>query len=200
MKLFFAPGACSLSPHIILREADADFSLEKVDLVTKTVSDGGDFFAINPKGQVPVLVLEDGAILTEGVAIVQFLADRNPEAGLMPAFATIERARVQETLNFISSEFHKAFGPLFNPATSPEAARAAKDNIASKFDVLEKQLSDGRAWLAGDTFSPADAYGFTVSRWATMKGMALSKWPMVQNWLEKVGSRDAVRKALAAEG
>ncbi len=199
MKLFYLPSACSLSPHIILREAGIEFTLDKVDYVTKTTSGGANFLAINPKGQVPALALDDGTILTEGVAIVQFLADGKPESGLMPPLGSIARARVQEMLNFISSEFHKAFSPLFKPAASAEAVRDAKANVASKLDFLELQLSDGRPWLVGESFSPADAYGFVVARWAPMKDIELSNWPMVSLWMEKVNSRESVRAALAAE-
>ena len=200
MKLYFSPGACSLSPHIILRELGMEFSLDKVDLATKKTSEGRDFRDINPKGQIPTLELDDGTILTEGVAIVQYLADSKPESGLLPPVGSIERARVQETLNFISSELHKAFGPLFNPATDADARAAATANVWSKLDRLESQFADGRSWLAGNSFSPADTYGFAVTRWAPMMEIALADWPKITAWLEKVNARESVRAALSAEG
>lgn len=199
MKLYYSPGACSLSPHIILRELGSEFELARVDLSTKKVDDGQDFKEVTAKAQVPALELDDGTILTEGVAIVQYLADQKPEAGLMPPVGTVERARVQETLNFISSELHKAFGPLFNPATSLEGRAAAADAVASKLSVLEAQLSDGRQWLAGDTFSPADSYGFAVTRWASFQGIGLDRWPSISTWLNRVESRSGVQAALSAE-
>ena len=200
MKLYFSPSACSLSPHIILRELGVEFSLEKVDLSTKKTSDGRDFYSINTKGQIPTLELDDGTILTEGVAIVQYLADSKPETGLLPPAGSIERARVQETLNFISSELHKAFGPLFNPATDADGRAAATANVEFKLDFLESQLADGRSWLAGSSFSPADTYGFAVTRWAPMMEIALADWPRITAWMEKVDARESVRAALSAEG
>ncbi|RDV07258.1 glutathione transferase GstA [Sphingorhabdus pulchriflava] len=199
MKLYYSPGACSLSPHIILRELDSDFELARVDLATKTVDDGRDFNEVTAKGQVPALELDDGTVLTEGVAIVQYLADQKPDAGLMPPVGSVERARVQETLNFISSELHKSFGPLFNPATSHEGRAAASEAVAAKLSVLEAQLSDGRPWLAGDAFSPADSYGFAVTRWAPFQGIVLDHWPSLSTWLSRVESRSGVQAALASE-
>jgi glutathione S-transferase len=200
MKLYYSPGACSLSVHIVLSELGMAFNLDKVDMATKTTSNGRDFCAVNPKGQVPTLELDDGTILTEGVAIVQYLADQKPGAGLLPPAGSIRRARVQETLNFISSELHKAFSPLFNSATTPEARKIAAANVMSKLNILEAQLADGRSWLAGDTFSPADTYGFVVTRWAPMQSIALDRWPNVTRWLDKVSARPSVAVALSAEG
>jgi glutathione S-transferase len=199
MKLYYSPGACSLSPHIILRELGSDFELARVDLATKKVDDGRDFKEVTAKGQVPALELDDGTVLTEGVAIVQYLADQKPDAGLMPPVGSVERARVQETLNFISSELHKAFSPLFNPATSHEGRAAASEAVAAKLSVLEAQLSDGRPWLAGHTFSPADSYGFAVTRWAPFQGIVLDHWPSLSTWLSRVESRSGVQAALAGE-
>lgn len=200
MKLYYSPHACSLSPHIVLREIGAAFDLVQVDLGSKQTADGRDFLAVNPKGQIPALELDDGAVLTEGVAIVQYLADTHPNAGLIPAAGTIERARVQETLNFVSSELHKAFGPLFNPATSEDGREAAKAVVSGKLDLLEAQLADGREWLAGANFSPADTYAFVVTRWTGFQGIALDRWPHVQAWLGRVEARPAVQVALTAEG
>jgi glutathione S-transferase len=200
MKLYYAPGACSLSPHIILRELAFNFDLIRVDLATGTLSDGRDFRAINAKGQVPALELEDGTILTEGVAIVQYLADQKPEIGLMPPLASFARAQVQETLNFVSSELHKAFNPLFSSNISPEARKMATANVMVKIGVLEAQLADGREWLVGGNFSPADAYGFVITRWAPMQNISLEQWPNVTRWMDAVGARRAVAIAIAAEG
>jgi glutathione S-transferase len=199
MKLYYSPNACSLSPHIVLCELGMAVSLDKVDMAAKTTSDGRDFRTVNPKGQVPTLELDDGTILTEGVAIVQYLADQKPEAGLLPPAGSIGRTRVQEALNFISSEHHKAFSPLFNPTTTPEGREAATANVRSKLSILEVQLSDGRAWLAGETFSPADTYGFVVTRWAPMLGITLDPWPSIARWMEKVSARPSVTAALDEE-
>lgn len=200
MKLYYSPHACSLSPHIVLREIGADFDLVRVDLATKKTEDGRDFLSVNPKGQIPTLELDDGTVLTEGVAIVLHLADSHSQAGLVPAAGTIERARVQETLNFVSSELHKAFGPLFNPATSEEGREAAKAQVSGKLDLVEAQLADGREWLAGAHFSPADTYAFVVTRWTGFQDITLDRWPHVQAWLGRVDARPAVQAALAAEG
>lgn len=199
MKLYYSPSACSLSPHIILQELGADFELVRVDLDTKKLEDGRDFKEITAKAQVPALELDDGTILTEGVAIVQYLADQDPGAGLMPPVGTVERARVQETLNFISSELHKAFSPLFNPATSHEGRAAASETVAAKLSMLDAQLSDGRLWLAGATFTPADSYGFAVTRWGPFQGMALDHWPNLSSWMGRVEARSGVQAAIALE-
>lgn len=200
MKLYYTPGACSLSPHIVLRELGLDFQLEKVDLAAKTTASGADFRTINPKGYVPALGLPEGEVLTEGAAIVQFLADRHPQAGLAPAAGTIERARLQAHLNFLSSELHKAFGPLFNPALPMADREAAKANIARRYDLVEQGLVDERSYLLGEAFSVADAYLFTISSWAASTGVDLSPWPRVQALVARVASRPAVRAALEAEG
>jgi glutathione S-transferase len=200
MKLYFTPGACSLSPHIVLRELGLAFELEKVDLAAKRTASGADFRTINPKGYVPALGLAEGEILTEGAAIVQFLADQHPQAGLAPAPGTIERARLQAYLNFLSSELHKAFGPLFNPALPAADREAAKANIARRYDLVEQGLADERSYLLGEAFSVADAYLFTISSWAAPTGVDLSPWPHVQALVARVASRPAVRAALEAEG
>jgi glutathione S-transferase len=199
MKLYYSPGACSLSVHIVLNELGMPLNLVKVDLMRKSTSEGQDFRSVNPKGQVPALALDDGTILTEGVAIVQYLADQKPEVGLLPPGGSIGRARVQEALNFVSSELHKAFSPLFNPASTPEARTIATANVISKLTIIEDQLGDGRGWLAGDTFSPADAYGFVVTRWAPMQGIPLDRWPNVIRWMDRINARPSVAAALAAE-
>jgi len=200
MKLYFSPGACSLSPHIILREIGQPFELERVDLATRTTETGADFRTINPKGYVPVLELNDGAVLTEGVAIVQYIADRGGAGDLAPPAGTLARARVQEHLNFVASELHKAFGPLFRADAPEEAKKAAPAEIGRRFDHMESLLSDGRPFLLGEKFSVADAYLFVVSGWAEATGIGLARWPNLAAFVERVGARPSVKAAMAAEG
>lgn len=200
MKLFYAPGACSLSPHIVLRELDLPFALEAVDLKTKTTATGADFAAINPKGYVPALQLDDGELLTEGVAIVQYLADKHAPGRLAPAPGTVERARLNGHLNFISAELHKAFGPLFNPALAPEAREAAVAQVGRKLDVVEGAFADGRSYLTGETFTVADAYLFVVLSWAPHVGVDLAPWPRLGAFAGRVVDRASVQAALTAEG
>lgn len=196
MKLYFSPGACSLSPHIVLREAGVPFELEQVTLSTKKTSTGADFNAINPKGYVPALALDDGQVLTEGPAIVQYVADLRPEAKLAPS-GGLPRARLQEWLNFISTEVHKGFGPLFNPKTPDDARQATIEKLGTRFDYVVKSLGD-KPYLLGE-FSVADAYLFTVLRWTTFLKVDLGKWPALKGYIERVESRPAVKAALAAE-
>jgi glutathione S-transferase len=200
MKLYYAPGACSLASHITLREAGASFDLEKVDLTQKKTAGAADFTAINPKGYVPVLTLADGQHLTEGTAILQFIADQHPKAELAPAAGTLERARLQEHLNYVASELHKAFSPLFNPASSEAEKEAAKTRVGQKLDLVEKTLADGRSYLLGDRFSVADAYLFTVANWTGPTGIGLDAWPHVAAFHRRVTAREAVQAALKAEG
>jgi glutathione S-transferase len=200
MKLYYSPGACSLSPNIILREAGIPFELERVDNSTKKTETGADFAKVNPKGYVPTLRLDDGQVLTEGAAIVQYIADQRPETGLAPRGGTIERARVQEHLNFTASEIHKAFGPLFSPDTTDAGKQAAMANVGRKLDHMERVLSDGRAYLLGDHFSVADAYLFVVSTWTKPTGIGLTKWPHLAKFVERVAARPKVREAMKAEG
>ena len=200
MKLYIKPGACSLSPHIVLREAGVDFDLEQVDLATKKTETGADFRAVNPKGYVPALELDDGAVLTEGAAIVQFIADIHPEAGLAPPAGTLERARVQEHLNFVAAELHKSFSPLFSPASSDDAKETARAKVRQRLDDVERMLADGRPYLTGETFTVADAYLFTIASWARPTGIGLDDWPHVAAFVERVGAREAVQAALRAEG
>lgn len=200
MKLYYSPGACSLSPHIVLREAGVDFELERVDLRAKTTEAGADFRTINPKGYVPALQLDGGQVLTEGAAIVQYLADSRPDARLAPPPGTLERARVQEHLNFVASELHKAFSPLFSPASSVETKEAARATIRQRLDEVERVLSDGRKHLAGDQFTVADAYLFVVAGWTRPTEIGLASWPHIEAFVSRVGEREAVRAALRAEG
>ena len=199
MKLFYAPGACSLSPHIVLRELGLPFALEAVDLQTKRTTSGANFTDINPKGYVPALQLDDGEVLTEGAAIVQYLADKHAPGTLAPVAGTVERARVNGHLNFISAELHKAFGPLFNPALAPEAREAAIANLGRKLDVVEKVLADERPYLTGPDFTVADVYLFVVLSWAPKLGVDLAHWPHLGGFSQRVTTRAAVQEAVAAE-
>jgi glutathione S-transferase len=199
MKLYYAPGACSLSPHIALREAGLPFTLHKVDLGKKAVETGEDFNGVNGKGYVPTLVLDNGEKLTEGPAIVQYIADQKPAAGIAPAAGTMERYRLQEWLNFITSELHKPMGSMFNPAQTVEWKEAVQATLSKRLDWLVRQL-DGKAHLMGDKFSVADGYLFTVLGWAKHVGFDLGKWPSLQQYMARIGSRPKVVEALKAEG
>ena len=199
MKLYFAPGACSLSPHIVLREAGAKLDLEQVNNAEKKTKSGKDYWTINAKGQVPVLEFDSGERLTEGPVIVQYIADKNPAAGLAPAAGSMERYRVQEWLNFTTSELHKTFGPIFRP-TTPDAFKAlSKENLGKRFDWLDKQLA-GKQYLTGDKFTIADAYMFTVLRWSGRIDIDLAKWPNVKGYVDRVAARPKVQEAMKAEG
>jgi glutathione S-transferase len=200
MKLYYAPGACSLAPHIALREIGADFSLEKVDIRAKKTETGADFSAINPKGYVPALALDDGEVLTEGVVLQQYLADSAPQSKLAPERGTKERRKLEELLVFLSTEVHKNFSPLFAPTTPDDYKTTVKDRIAQRFDYLEAQLGDGRAFLTGDTFTIADAYFFTLTNWTRPTGIELSRWPNIAAFAGRVAQRPAVQAALKAEG
>ena len=200
MKLFYTPGACSLSPHIVLKELDLPFEIEAVDLRTKTTAYGADFTTINPKGYVPALQLDDGEVLTEGVAIVQYLADKHAPGTLAPTSGTVERARLNGHLNFISAELHKAFSPLFNPTLAPEAREATLANLGRKLDVVDTALADGRPYLTGPNFTIADAYLFAVLSWSPKLGVDLAGWPRLGEFSRGVVARKAVQAAMAAEG
>ncbi|MEO8223498.1 MAG: glutathione transferase GstA [Gammaproteobacteria bacterium] len=199
MKLYYSPGACSLSPHIVAQEAGINLDLVKVDLASKTVASDGDFWAINPKGSVPVLQLDSGETLTEGPAIVQYLADLKPEAKLAPANGTFPRARLQEVLNYITSEIHKSYSPLFNAQILPEVRAERVAYLRKRYALLDQQLS-GRQYLLGDQFSVADAYLFTVTRWAALVKVDLSDYANLQAFQQRVAARPAVQAALKAEG
>ncbi len=199
MKLYYSPGACSLSPHIALREAGLPFDLVKKDLHSQTLEDGSDFRAINPKGYVPVLILDGGETLTEGPAIVQYIADRVPEKKLAPPAGTLERVRLQEWLNYITSEIHKTFSPLFNKKASEDWKAAARELLDRRIGYVAKAL-DGRDYLMGDTFTVADCYLFTVLNWSHWVKIDLSRWPSVNDYLKRVAARPAVQAALQAEG
>ncbi len=200
MKLYYSPGACSLSPHIVLREAALPFTLEKVDLKTKKTAGGGDYYGINSKGTVPALQLDDGRVLTEGPAVVQYIADLKPESGLAPRFGTFERYQLMEMLNYITSELHKGFGPLFHPGTPADAKAAAVEALGNKFDWLAPRITSGKYVMGGDVFTVADAYLFTVLRWTGYVKMDMHKWPSLAAYVEFVGRRPKVHEALKAEG
>lgn len=199
MKLFYSPGACSLSPHIALREAGLPFTLHKVDLGTKKVDSDGDFTKVNGKGYVPALELDDGQVLTEGPAIVQYIADQKPGTGIAPAAGTMERYKLQEWLNFVTAELHKPFGSMFNKAQTPEWRAAVEATLAKRLDWLTQQL-EGKQHLLGDKFSVADAYLFTVLGWAQYVNFDLSKWPLLQQYMGRIAARPKVVEALKAEG
>lgn len=200
MKLFYLPGACSLASHIVLREVTLDFELDRVDMTTQTTEAGADYSQITPKGYVPALQLDDGQVLTEGVAILQYLADCHPDARLVPPPGTLERARLQEHLNFIATELHKAFMPFFSDTATDADKAAAASRVGEKLSFVEAILSDGRTYLMGDAFSVADAYLFTVANWTAHCGIDLSSWPSITALSKRVGARESVRTALKAEG
>lgn len=198
MKLYFSPGACSLSPHIVLHELGLPFEAVQVDLKTKRLKDGADFWKINPKGYVPALQIDDGAILTEGPAIVQYLADQKPTAGLAPANGTFARYRLQEWLNFISTELHKQFSPLFNPASSDALKQAQQERLAERFREIVAAMG-AAPYLLGDQFTVADAYLYTVLTWAGIVGVDLGPFPTLQAFMQRIEARPAVKATLAAE-
>jgi glutathione S-transferase len=199
MKLYYYPGACSLAPHIVAREAGVAFTLEKVDLANRTTETGASFTAINPKGYVPALGLQDGSVLTEASAIVQYLADSQPASDLAPAHGTMERYRLLEWLGFISTEIHKGFGPLWNPATPDEVKAATKERLASRFAYLDEKFGQ-QPFLTGSKFTIADAYLFTVVNWTNFHGIDISSFPNLQAFQARVASRPSVQQALEAEG
>jgi glutathione S-transferase len=199
MKLHYSPGACSLSPHIVARELGLPLTLVRVDTKTKRTASGDDYWAINGKGYVPLLELDDGTRLTEGPAIVQYLADRAPHKQLAPANGTLERYKLQEWLNFITSEIHKQFSPLFD-ATMPDEMKARyREKLAGRFDWLVEQIGD-QDYLMGSNFSVADAYLFTVLNWTKWTGVDISRWPVLQRFVARVAARPEVQAALREEG
>ena len=199
MKLYYAAGACSLSPHIVALEAGIAVELEKVDTKAKRTASGEDYWQINPKGYVPALQLDNGELLTEGTAIVQYLADLKPESGLAPANGTTARYRLQETLGYINSELHKTYTPLFKPET-PDAVRdERKDYLRKRYALLDQHLAK-HDWLIGEQFTAADAYLFTVTNWAQHVGLDLSDFPAILAFQQRVSSRPQVQSALKAEG
>jgi glutathione S-transferase len=199
MKLFYSAGACSLSPNIVAHEAGIELRLQKVDTKTKTVTVEGDYLAINPKGYVPALELDNGEILTEGPTIAQYLADLKPETGLAPPAGTMARYRLQEMLGYINSELHKTYSPLFKPDTLPETRVERQEYLLKRYALIDQQLQ-GRQYLFGDKFTVADAYLFTVTNWARAIKLDLSKFAHLHAFQERVAARPAVRAAMQAEG
>lgn len=199
MKLYFSPGACSLSPHIILREVGAKFELEQVDNKAKKTKTGADFWQINPKGYVPVLELDNGQRLTENPAILQYIADQYPSSGLIPPCGSFERYRVQEWLNFVTSEIHKSFGPLFRDNTPEEYKTISKENLSKRYSYLEEHLANHQ-YLHGEKFGVADAYLFVVTNWMGRVGLDIEKWPNVKAYKERIAARPKVQEAMKTEG
>jgi glutathione S-transferase len=199
MKLYYFTGACSMSPHIVALEAGVAVTLVKTDVKTKKTAEGADYLSINSKGSVPALQLDDGRVLTEGPAIVQYLADLKPDSKLAPKAGTFERYQLMEILNYITSEIHKTFSPLFNPATTPEGREATIATLGKKFDWISGFLGN-KTYLLGDTFTVADAYLFTVVNWSHFVKVDLSKWPALVAYQARVASRPKVQEALKAEG
>ncbi len=205
MKLYFATGTCSLAPHIALKEAGIAFETEKVDIRAKQYS-GGDYREVNPKGSVPALRLDNGEILTENAAILQYIADMKPESGLAPRQGTWARVRLQEALNFVATEVHKSYGVMFaadrmvkNPEGNKELKSAMREALAAKYELASRSLANGD-FLTGSNFTVADAYFYTVSRWAGMMEVDLSRFPAIQSYMKRVSERPAVRAALEGEG
>ncbi|EIK52200.1 glutathione S-transferase [Stutzerimonas stutzeri TS44] len=199
MKLFYTSGACSLSPHIALCESGLEFQTESVDLQSKRTASGADFLVLNPKGYVPALVLGAGEVLTEGAAIVQYIADQVPERQLAPANGTQERYHLQGWLNFIGCELQKPCGAFFNPRASDDWKAAARANLEKRLGYLDDYLAD-REYLLGERFSVADGYLFTVLRWMPPNGLALERWPNLAAYQARIQARPAVQRALQTEG
>jgi len=199
MKLYYLTGACSLASNIALREAGLKFELVKVDLKTKKASDGLDFLEVNPKGYVPALTLDSGETLTENVAVLQYVADRNPAAKLAPAAGTMERYRLMEWLSFINSEIHKNFSPLFRADAPEDMKNFVRTNLANRLNYLESALGT-KSYLMGEQFTIADPYLFTVLGWGKHLGVDIGKWPKLQRLCDRVGARPHVIEALKSEG
>ena len=199
MKLYYSPGACSLSPHIALREAGLAFEPVLASTKSHQLQDGTDYYTINPLGYVPVLELDDGTRLREGPAIVQYIADQVPLKNLAPANGTLPRYRLQEWLTFIGTEIHKTYSPIFNPAMPEEGKKIMRDKLVSRYQWVNGQL-EGRDWLMGEQFSVADGYFFAVTRWAKPMNVDLSQAPNVVAHHERMAARPAVREALQFEG
>ncbi len=200
VKLYYAPGACSLSPHIVLRETGTPFSMVKTDLAAKKTEDGGDFFQKNPGGYVPALETDDGAIVTEGPVIVTWIADNAGK--LAPAYGTADRYKMMSWLNFITSELHKGFSPLFNAKVQDESKAVLKDRLKLRLGVVDKHLA-ANDYLLGKDFSVADAYLFTVLNWCGRPTVAIDlskEYPSLAKFHARVAARPAVQEAMKAEG
>ncbi|PCJ88303.1 MAG: glutathione transferase GstA [Thiotrichaceae bacterium] len=199
MKLYYSPGTCSLSPHIALCEAELPYELVLVDIQQATIENGGDYHTVNPFGYVPALALDNDEILLEGPAIVQYIADQVPSKQLAPAAGEIDRYRLQQWLNFISTELHKGLGALFNPALPDEARELFKGIVNQRLDIVAPQLENS-PFIMGETFTVADGYLFTVLSWGPHIDFELTRWPALQAYLGRVAARPAVQKALKEEG
>ncbi|VAW87624.1 Glutathione S-transferase [hydrothermal vent metagenome] len=199
MKLYYAPAACSMATHIVLNEAGLKFELDKVDLANKVTESGEDFSKINSNGYVPALTLDNGEILTEAALTLQYIADRIPQSSLIPKAGTMERYRLLEWLNFISTELHKTLGPLFNPNITPEWKENQITIFSKRSDFLNQQFN-GKKFLAGDQFTIADAYLFTILGWTTYHKIDMTAWPKLTDYMERIAMRPAVMKTLKAEG
>lgn len=199
MKLYYSPGACSLAPHIVLRELGHAFDLIKVDIPNKKTEHGDDYWKINPKGYVPALALDSGEVLTEVGVVCQYLADQKPGAGLVPQAGTMERYHLMEWLNFVATEVHKHIGALFNPKMMPEMKEVQLGVIERRLNALEKML-DGKDYLMGERFCVADAYLFTVLNWSRIHNIDMVKWPRIQAFMARVAARPKVQEAMKAEG
>jgi glutathione S-transferase len=199
MKLYYSPGACSLSPHIALEESGLPYEAIAAPTKTHKLADGTDYYTINPLGYVPLLVLDDGTQLREGPAIVQYIADQVPSSQLAPANGTIARYQLQSWLNFIGTELHARFGPLFTPGTPEETKTAARARLASRFQWVDGELA-GKHYLTGDTFTVADTYLFTVTNWPRLVGVDMAPYTHIASYRARVGARPAVIAAMTAEG
>ena len=199
MKLYYAPGACSLSPHIILQESGLKHTVAKTNIRDKTFEGGGDFKSKNPHGYVPALELDDGTILTEGPAIVQYIADKAPEKKLAPPAGSLDRVKMQGWLNFVSTELHKGFSPLFNAAMPEEAKKIFRDKLMVRFEALDKHLAK-QNYLTGDSFTVPDAYLFTVMNWTKPTNLDISGFKNLAAYHARVAERPAVQAAMKAEG
>ena len=199
MKLYYAPGACSQAPHIAAREAKLPIELAKVEFPSKRTAEGEDLYSVNPKGAVPVLTLDEGYVLTENAVILQYLADQAPNSELALPARGMDRYRLLEWLNFIATELHKGFGPLWNPATPDSFKEATREALGKKFDYLQEQIGEG-PYILGQRFSILDAYAFAVLNWTRIHQIDIGRWPGLAAYLERIAARPAVQETLRAEG